>query len=374
MANAFTSTFTFRSDNIHSNLLAESDALSLDVHHVKEQTGRFALYQFFGFNGTGGVWRKSAIEAAGGFACESVTEDLAISYQAYLQGYRFVYLRDLPQKLAVTSTFQDHVQQRHRWTKGFFQVLRFTYADIFWSPAVRWLLKWEALCHMTSGLQYVTTTMVLIVYPFLVWHEIDGIIVKVLALGPVVEAVMSATVAVYAKVPERDGKYKGIFLRTTRLAVILPSIALRCGMCLFEVKAILEGLFSNDATFLTTPKEKFEDSDYFPLESKGKSSLSIKSANVPRRSLMDDVAASLGLLLAFHRLLFVVAFEVYFPKNSMFNVTFRLLNLVLCLGLFWVNGGFLVEKYKKNFGVPSAVNQTLRWPGFFPATFLSPAT
>jgi beta-mannan synthase len=82
-----------------------------------EQTGRAAAYGCFGFNGTGGVWRREAIAAGGGWSWETVTEDLALSYKAFLKGYRFVYVRDIPQKLESPANILAHLQQKHRWTK-----------------------------------------------------------------------------------------------------------------------------------------------------------------------------------------------------------------------------------------------------------------
>eukprot|EP00957_Ditylum_brightwellii_P142819 10881872-Ditylum_brightwellii.AAC.1 len=54
--------------NIHQNLLTEVDSLVLDIQHVIEQTGRAAAYNTFSFNGTGGIWRKSAVTAGGGWS------------------------------------------------------------------------------------------------------------------------------------------------------------------------------------------------------------------------------------------------------------------------------------------------------------------
>jgi len=82
-----------------------------------EQTGRGAAYGCFSFNGTGGVWRKQAITDGGGWSWGSTTEDLALSYDTFIKGYRFVYVRDIPQQLEVPGNFLAHIQQKHRWTK-----------------------------------------------------------------------------------------------------------------------------------------------------------------------------------------------------------------------------------------------------------------
>jgi hypothetical protein len=44
---------------------------------------------FFGFNGTGGVWRRTALEGAGGWNMDSTVEDMDLSIRAYVQGWKF---------------------------------------------------------------------------------------------------------------------------------------------------------------------------------------------------------------------------------------------------------------------------------------------
>jgi len=42
--------------------------------------------RFFNFNGTAGIWRRNAIEDAGGWQHDTLTEDLDLSYRAQLKG------------------------------------------------------------------------------------------------------------------------------------------------------------------------------------------------------------------------------------------------------------------------------------------------
>lgn len=90
--------------------MTEYDALNLDTSHIIEQEGRSAALQCFGFNGTGGIWRRQAIQAGGGWHLDTVTEDLDLSYQSYLNGYKFKYLRDVPQQLEIPTSFLAHKQ------------------------------------------------------------------------------------------------------------------------------------------------------------------------------------------------------------------------------------------------------------------------
>ena len=70
-------------------------ALLLGPHFSIEHRVRYRQGLFFNFNGTAGVWRREAIDSAGGWQHDTLTEDLDLSYRAQLIGWRFVFLPDL---------------------------------------------------------------------------------------------------------------------------------------------------------------------------------------------------------------------------------------------------------------------------------------
>jgi cellulose synthase/poly-beta-1,6-N-acetylglucosamine synthase-like glycosyltransferase len=55
------------------SLLTRIQALLLDGHFAVEQPARAATGRFFNFNGTAGVWRRAAIEDAGGWQHDTLT-------------------------------------------------------------------------------------------------------------------------------------------------------------------------------------------------------------------------------------------------------------------------------------------------------------
>ena len=58
------------------SLLTKIQAILLDAHFVLEHGGRNRAGCFFNFNGTAGVWRREAIDDAGGWQHDTLTEDL----------------------------------------------------------------------------------------------------------------------------------------------------------------------------------------------------------------------------------------------------------------------------------------------------------
>src|SRR5690606_8617933 len=79
------------------SLLTQCQSMMLDGHFVIEHIARNRSGRFFNFNGTAGVWRRSAIEDAGGWQHDTVTEDMDLSFRAQLRGWEFVYV---PQAVA----------------------------------------------------------------------------------------------------------------------------------------------------------------------------------------------------------------------------------------------------------------------------------
>ena len=110
--------------NRHYSLLTEVEAILLDGHFVLEHSGRARSSVFFNFNGTAGVWRRIAIEEAGGWQHDTLTEDTDLSYRAQLKGWKFIYLQDVecPAELPVEMT--AFKTQQARWAKGLIQTAK----------------------------------------------------------------------------------------------------------------------------------------------------------------------------------------------------------------------------------------------------------
>src|SRR5262249_3981651 len=67
------------------SLLTKIQSILLDGHFVLEHGGRNRSGRFFNFNGTAGIWRRLAIDDAGGWQHDTLTEDLDLSYRAQLR-------------------------------------------------------------------------------------------------------------------------------------------------------------------------------------------------------------------------------------------------------------------------------------------------
>lgn len=119
--------------NYRTNWLTRIQGMMLDAHFVMEQATRYRAGWLFQFNGTGGLWRRAAIDSAGGWLGDSLSEDLDLMVRAELAQWHGIFLMEpaipgqVPERL-------DHwrVQQR-RWSNGFVQVARKLLRDVWTS-------------------------------------------------------------------------------------------------------------------------------------------------------------------------------------------------------------------------------------------------
>jgi cellulose synthase/poly-beta-1,6-N-acetylglucosamine synthase-like glycosyltransferase len=134
--------------NREFSLLTVAQSLGIDGHFAVEQAARCWSNLFLNFNGTAGVWRRRAIEDAGGWAHDTLTEDLDLSYRAQLRGWRIVYLPELvcPAELPVLIT--GFKSQQRRWAKGSIQTALKLLPAVLRAPLGAWT-KYQAFIHLT---------------------------------------------------------------------------------------------------------------------------------------------------------------------------------------------------------------------------------
>ncbi|KAM0858562.1 hypothetical protein ACQ4PT_047756 [Festuca glaucescens] len=99
-------------------LMTRIQKMSLDYHFKVEQESGSFMHAFFGFNGTAGVWRVSAINQSGGWKDRTTVEDMDLAVRAGLKGWKFLYVGDIRVKSELPSTFKAYRHQQHRWTCG----------------------------------------------------------------------------------------------------------------------------------------------------------------------------------------------------------------------------------------------------------------
>jgi cellulose synthase/poly-beta-1,6-N-acetylglucosamine synthase-like glycosyltransferase len=135
--------------NEDQSLLTKVQAIQLDGHFILEHGGRSRSGRFFNFNGTAGVWRRSAIETSGGWQHDTLTEDLDLSYRAQLLGWRFVFLPDVVAPGEIPVEMNAFKSQQRRWAKGSIQACVKLLPRILKSQ-IPIATKVEAFFHLTA--------------------------------------------------------------------------------------------------------------------------------------------------------------------------------------------------------------------------------
>ena len=105
-------------ENRNDSWFTQMQALPLDVHFRNEHCGRSTAQYFSNFNGTAGIWRRTAIEESGNWSGDTLTEDIDLSYRAQLKKYLLVYLDEISIPSELPTTASAYRIQQRRWNKG----------------------------------------------------------------------------------------------------------------------------------------------------------------------------------------------------------------------------------------------------------------
>jgi cellulose synthase/poly-beta-1,6-N-acetylglucosamine synthase-like glycosyltransferase len=105
-------------------IIERSAGFWIDRHFLIEQLARSRSGQFFHFNGSAGVWRRTAIDDSGGWTADTLAEDLDLTFRAWQRDWHCVYDYDTVIPAEVPATVAALRVQQSRWARGAFQVAR----------------------------------------------------------------------------------------------------------------------------------------------------------------------------------------------------------------------------------------------------------
>jgi len=235
--------------NENYSLLTKIQAILLDGHFVLEHGGRNRAGLFFNFNGTAGIWRRTAIADAGGWQHDTLTEDLDLSYRAQLRGWRFVFLHDLVSPAEVPVEMNAFKSQQHRWAKGSIQTCRKVLPSVLRSKLPLGV-KTEAFFHLTANFNYLLMCVLsVLMAPAMVIRYNMGWYEMLLIDVPLFFAA-TASVANFYMVCQRE-LHKDWF---TRLKYLPFLMSIGIGLTVNNTRAVIEALFRKETEFARTPK------------------------------------------------------------------------------------------------------------------------
>jgi cellulose synthase/poly-beta-1,6-N-acetylglucosamine synthase-like glycosyltransferase len=239
--------------NAEYSLLTKIQAILLDGHFVLEHGGRNRGGRFFNFNGTAGVWRRIAIEDAGGWQHDTLTEDLDLSYRAQLRGWRFVFVSDLIAPAEVPVEMNAFKSQQHRWAKGSIQTCRKLLPRILRSNLPLGV-KVEAFFHLTANFNYILMCILsVLMFPSMVIRYNMGWYEMLLIDIPLFFAATFSFCNFYTVCQREIHKD---WRARIKYVPFLMSVGI--GLSVNNTRAVFEALFNKQSEFARTPKYRIE--------------------------------------------------------------------------------------------------------------------
>ena len=235
------------------SLLTKIQAILLDGHFILEHGGRHRGGRFFNFNGTAGVWRRQAIDEAGGWEHDTLTEDLDLSYRAQLRGWQFVFVPGVIAPAEVPVEMNAFKSQQHRWAKGSIQTCRKLLPRILRSK-LPFGVKAEAFFHLTANFNYILMCMLsILMFPSMVIRYNMGWYEMILIDVPLFFAATFSFCNFYM-VCQRE-------IHTdwrARLKYVPFLMSVGIGLSVNNTRAVFEALFNKQSEFTRTPKYRIE--------------------------------------------------------------------------------------------------------------------
>jgi cellulose synthase/poly-beta-1,6-N-acetylglucosamine synthase-like glycosyltransferase len=242
--------------NEEYSLLTRLQALQLNVHFTVEQKGRMAGGYLLQFNGTAGIWRRAAIEEAGGWEADTLTEDLDLSIRAQLKGWKIRYLEEVASPAELPVEMNSLKSQQFRWMKGGAETARKMLPTVWRSGLSGWQ-KVQSTFHLLASTVFVFVLLTgLSSVPLLFFLD------ELIALGLdrdlfvyFLSGLLSIMAVYYVGNVVAPIHEKPRARLLARFAVRFPLfLAMSMGLSLHNAAAVLQGWFGRPSEFVRTPK------------------------------------------------------------------------------------------------------------------------
>ncbi len=240
--------------NSEYSALTRVEQILLDGHFVIEHGARSRRGTFFNFNGTAGMWRRAAIEDAGGWEHDTLTEDTDLSYRAQLKGWKFLYVPEIECPSELPVEMNAFKSQQARWAKGLIQVAKKILPRVLRSDQPLHI-KAEAVFHLTANISYplmiLLSTMLL---PAMIVRFYQGWLQMLMIDLPLFLA-STMSISSFYLVAQRQLRPKTWWKTFFYLPFVM---AVGIGLAVRNAHAVMEAIFGKQTEFARTPKYQIE--------------------------------------------------------------------------------------------------------------------
>lgn len=234
------------------NLLTRAQTVMIDAFFLVEQLARGRKNLLIRFNGSGGLWRKSCVEASGGWQADTLSEDLDLCLRAQISGWKAIYDEDLVVPAELPVTMHDYRVQQYRWTKGRGQVIRKLFGAVAKAPLSP-LRKFHALFDLLNVFVIPGFFLLAIASPFLLSLKIvySSVILQLIVGSTKISSVLLPLISWLAL---RD-QYKSFGKAFVEYLKSMPAFLFTIvGLSAMLCYSLVEGFFSKNAVFERTAK------------------------------------------------------------------------------------------------------------------------
>jgi hypothetical protein len=200
------------------------------------------------------MWRRSAIEDAGGWEHDTLTEDTDLSYRAQLKGWKFIYDPDIVCPSELPVEMNSFKTQQARWAKGLIQVGK-KILPMVWRSDQPLYIKVEATFHLTANIAYPLMILFsLVLLPAMIVRFYQGWF-QMMYLDLPLFILSTCTVSGFYVVSQRALYPRGWLRRLLYLPFLM---ATGIGLAVTNGKAVIEALVGIESGFVRTPKYRVE--------------------------------------------------------------------------------------------------------------------
>ncbi len=232
------------------SLLTRLQGIGIDGHFIVEQAARAWTGLCFNFNGTAGIWRREAIDDAGGWQSDTITEDLDLSYRVLLRGWRPRYLLDEITPAELPTDINALKSQQSRWAKGSIQTALKLLPTIWGRGDLGLFVRLQATLHLTHYLIHpfiLIVTLLILPLILLLQARFANLYVTPLIVLMFLALFGPSTLYVFSQAVSR-----GKVLQTLLLLPALMGMGI--GLAVNNTGAVIGALRGTKSEFVRTPK------------------------------------------------------------------------------------------------------------------------
>jgi cellulose synthase/poly-beta-1,6-N-acetylglucosamine synthase-like glycosyltransferase len=234
--------------------LTLAQSIGIDGHFVIEQSARSWAGLFMNFNGTAGVWRRDAIDKAGGWQGDTLTEDMDLSYRSQLAGWKMKFVFDVIVPAELPADVNAFKSQQYRWAKGSIQTAIKVLPQVFKSK-VSPLVKFQSFMHTTHySIHPLMLFTAVSAFPLLAFGHS-----KVGSIPLWTFSILFATIALAAMAPSTlyfvAQRFSGSVGWKKRMIALPLLMSVGVGIAVSNTCAVLSAVFGQKSSFIRTPKQ-----------------------------------------------------------------------------------------------------------------------